>query len=125
MILNQKRCSRVKGRLAYNGKATRGWIIKEDKSSPTVLTESIKILSMVDAQEGRDVLSMDVPNAFIQTIMPPKEDGERIIMKIRGKLVDWLVEIEPTAYLFLVVIGYLFRHSSGDLWHAESKSIVV
>ena len=103
MILNQKRCGRVKGRLAYNGKQTHDWITKEEKSSPTVLTESIKLLSTVDAHEGRDVLSMDVPNAFIQTILPPKDDGERVIMKIRGKLVDWLVEIEPTAYLSLLV----------------------
>ena len=104
MILNQKGCGRVKGRLAYNGKATQDWITKQDKRSPTVLTESIKVSSEVDAHEGRDVLSMDVPNAFIQTILPPKADGERIIMKIRGKLVDWLIDIEPMAYLSLVVI---------------------
>ena len=47
---------------------------------------------------------MDVPNAFIQTLMPPKEDVERVILKIWGKLVDWLVEIDPTAYLSLVVV---------------------
>ena len=47
---------------------------------------------------------MDIPNAFIQTLIPPKEDGERVIMKIRGKLGDWLLEIDATAYLSLVVI---------------------
>ena len=83
---------------------TRNWISKEDKSSPTVLTESIKLLLAVDAQEDRDALSMDFPNAFIQTLMHPKDDGERVIMKIRGKLVDWLVKIDPTAYLSLVVV---------------------
>ena len=51
MILNQKRCGRIKGRLAYNGKATHDWISKEGKSSPTVLTKSIKLSSAVDAQE--------------------------------------------------------------------------
>ena len=30
--------------------------------------------------------------------MPPRDDGERIIMKVRGSLVDWLIAIEPTAY---------------------------
>ena len=78
--------------------------MKEYKSSPTVLTESIKLLSVVDAHEGHNVLSIDVPNAFIQTIMTPKVDGEHIIMKIRERLVDWVDEIEPTAYLSLVVI---------------------
>ena len=47
---------------------------------------------------------MDVRNDFIQNLMPPKEDGVRVIMKIRGKLVDWLVEIYPTAYISLVVV---------------------
>ena len=83
---------------------TRDWISKEDKSSHTVLTESIKLLLAVDAQENRDVLTMDVPNAFIKTLMPPKEDGEIVIMKTRGKLVDWLVKIDATAYLSLVVV---------------------
>ena len=104
MILSEKRSGRIKGRLAYNGKATREWITKEDKSSPTVLTESIKLTASVDAYEERDVASMDIPNAFIQTILPRKPDEERVIMKIRGKLVDWLLEIDPTEYACLVVI---------------------
>ena len=66
MILNQKGCGRVKGQLAYNGKAIRYWITKEDKSSPTILTESIKLAEAVASHEGQDVLPMDVPNAFIQ-----------------------------------------------------------
>ena len=71
----------LRGQLAYNGKATHDWISKEDKSSPTVPTQSIHLLSAVDNQEDRDVLSMDVPNAFIQTLMPHKDDGERVITK--------------------------------------------
>ena len=104
MILNQKRCGCVNGRLAYNGKATHDWIMKEDKSSSTVLTDSIKPLAVVDAHEGRDILSMDVPNEFMQTIILAKDDRERVIMKIGGKLVDWLVKIDPMAYLSLVVM---------------------
>lgn len=40
----------------------------------------------------------DVSNALIQTLMQPNLRGERVIMKIRGCLVDWLVYINPTAY---------------------------
>ena len=40
---------------------------------------------MIDAHEGRAVMSMDIPNAFIQTLMPEQEEGEdRVIMKITG-----------------------------------------
>jgi hypothetical protein len=41
-------------------------------------------------------MTNDLPNAFVQTPMP--QDGEKIIMKIRGQLVDLLREIAPEAY---------------------------
>ena len=47
---------------------------------------------------------MDVPNAFIQASIPKREKGDRIIMKIRGRLVNWLVEIAPITYRDHVVI---------------------
>ena len=94
----------MKGRLAFNGAPTRNWITSEDKSSPTVLNESLKLTCAVDAYENRDVMSMDVPNAYLHATLPQKEIGERVVMKIRGKLVDWLVEIDPLAYLDYVVI---------------------
>ena len=35
--------------------------------------------------------------------MPLPKDGERVIMKVRGRLVDWLVELDPTYYASKVV----------------------
>ena len=104
MLLTRKRSGSVKGRLAYNVKATRDWISKENTSSPTVGTDSIMMTCAVDSFERRDVMTSDVPNAFIQTDAPEKEIGERVIMKIRGKLVDWLVDLDPGKYENLVVI---------------------
>lgn len=78
MLLQRKGSGEVKGRCAYNGKPTRKWITKAEKSSPTVLTESIMLTVAIDAQENRDVMALDVSNAFIQTSMPPRDDGERI-----------------------------------------------
>ena len=51
MFLTLKKSGEVKGRLAYNGKPTRQWIGKEDKASPTALTESILLLAGLDAAE--------------------------------------------------------------------------
>ena len=67
MLLQRKRSGKVKGRCAYNGKPTRKWITKAEKSSPTVLMESIMLTVAIDAQDNCDVMSLDVPNAFIQT----------------------------------------------------------
>ena len=49
-------------------------------------------------------MTVDIPNAFIQTGMPPRKIGEQIIMKVRGVLVDWLVKINPLTYSPYVVI---------------------
>ena len=49
--------------------------------------------------EGLDVTNHDIPNAFIQAHVPESPDGERIVMKIWGILVDWLVELDRTVYL--------------------------
>ena len=104
MLLTRKKSGDVKGRLAYNGKRTRDWISKEDKSLPTVSNESIMIICAIDGYEKRNVITLDIPNAFIQTKTPKKEVGKRIMMKIRGRLVDWLVNMSPTAYKDYVVI---------------------
>jgi hypothetical protein len=42
-------------------------ISKEDASSPTVATESVLLTSVIAAEEGRDVATVDIPNVFIQT----------------------------------------------------------
>ena len=98
MLITRKKSGDVKSRLAYNGKPTRGWIKDEDKPLPTVLTESLFVTCAIDSHEERDVMIMDIPNAFIQASIPKREKGDRIVMKIRGRLVDWLVEISPETY---------------------------
>jgi hypothetical protein len=56
------------------------------------------LTAIVDAKEGRDVMSCDIPNAFIQTMLPKVEAGnERVIMKITGVLV-----ISSVTMFFLV-----------------------
>ena len=70
MFLTEKKSKEVKDRLVYNGNPTRNWITQEDKSSPTAHTESILLTAGVDAMEARDVMSSDIPNAFIQVHVP-------------------------------------------------------
>ena len=51
------------------------------------------ITGVVEAKQRRDAITLDIPNAFVQTDVPDK-DGEKIIIKIRGSLVDILLEID-------------------------------
>ena len=56
--------------------------------------EGIFLTAIIDAMEGRDVMSADIPNAFIQTPMPEAKVGEQVIMKSTGVL----VKIAPETY---------------------------
>jgi hypothetical protein len=104
MFLTEKRDGTIKGRMVYNGKPTREWLSKEDSASPTASLEGIMLTTVIDAKENRDIMTADVPNAFVQTPMPETKDGEaRIIMKITGVLVDLLVEMAPEIYGNFVV----------------------
>ena len=49
-------------------------------------------------------MTLDIPNAFIQTWISEKKKGDQIVMKIRGKLVEWLLELDPETYATHVVI---------------------
>jgi hypothetical protein len=96
MFLTEKRDKRMKGRMVYNGKPTREWLSREDAASPTAALESILITGVIEAKEERDVMTCDIPNAFIQVLQPkngPGEDG--VVMKITGVLVNMLVDINP------------------------------
>jgi hypothetical protein len=67
MFLKEKRDGSLKGRTVAGGNKQRDYISKEDASSPTVATEAVLLSCIIDAEEGRDVAVIDIPNAFIQT----------------------------------------------------------
>jgi hypothetical protein len=89
MFLGEKRDGTVEGRMVYNGKPTREWLSREDSASPTAALESIMLTAVIDAHEERDVMTCDIPNAFIQALMPKVKDGdERVMIKIAGMVVE-------------------------------------
>ena len=101
IFLVQKSDGRIKARTCANGSTQRSYIDKEEATSPTALTEAIIITAAIEADENRDVMTVDIPNAFVQTEMEDKE--ERIIMKIKGPLAEMLVRIEPEVYESYVI----------------------
>jgi hypothetical protein len=99
MFLTEKRDKSIKGRMFFNGKPTREWLSREDSASPMAALESIMLTALIDATERHDIMTCNIPNAFIQAGMPEVEPGdERVMMKISGVLVDMLVEINTQLY---------------------------
>ena len=96
-FLTEKRDNSIKVRHCANGKPQRIYKQQDDVSSPTVATESVLLTAGIEAKEGRDVMTIDVPNTFLQTSMDEvDEDGNQTIMRIRGALVDILCDIDPS-----------------------------
>jgi hypothetical protein len=69
IFVEQKKSGANKARLVINGSQQRDHITKEEASSPTAFTESVFLTSIVDPKEGRDVATVDIPNAFSQTVI--------------------------------------------------------
>jgi len=93
MFLKKKRCGKIKGRGCADGRKQRAYVTKEDSSSPTVSLEALMLSLIIDAKEGRDVATVDIPGAFMQTDME-----EKVYMRIDGVMADLLVKIDPDKY---------------------------
>ena len=93
MFLKQKRCGRVKGRGCADGRKQRVWTNKEDATSPTVSTEAVLLTSVIEAKERREVMTVDIPGAFMQG-----EQDETVHMKLEGPLAELLAKCDPTKY---------------------------
>ena len=76
MFLTEKQDKSIKGRMVYNGKPSREWHDKYDSAIPTASLEAILLTGTIDAYEGWDTLSLDIPNAFIQTHMPRDQGAD-------------------------------------------------
>jgi hypothetical protein len=85
--------------MVYNGKPTQERFLREDSTSPTTALESIMLTAIVDAKEGCNVMSANIPNAFIKAeLQNLGPDDKGVIMKITGVLVDLLVNMSPEVY---------------------------
>ena len=73
---------------------------KSTGSSPTVTTKGLVLTCGVDAFEGRKLAIVDVGTAFLHA-----DNDEEVLMKLRGKIVELLVQLEPTMYRKYVTVG--------------------
>jgi hypothetical protein len=96
MFIVKKRSGEYNAQVVAGGNKQRDYLSKEDSSSPTAATELVLLTSIVDAKEKRDVAIINIPNAFIQTVVEDKKD--QVIMRIQGVIVNMLVRVAPDVY---------------------------
>lgn len=94
MFLKQKRDGRIKGRGCADGRKQRADAVKGEASSPTISTEAVFLILTIAAKEGRNVMVMDIPGAFLQTELK----GEEVHVRFVGRMAELLVMIDPKLY---------------------------
>ena len=92
-VIKAKRCGRIKGRNVADGRPQRNYIPKEDSSSPTVGTESLFLSLVIDAFEGRHIVTADIAGAFLHAEM-----DDFVLVKLDGPMVSYLVRANPNKY---------------------------
>ncbi len=96
IFVKKKRSGEVKAKKVASGNKQRDFIDKKDASSPIVMQDSVVLTCMIDAKKSQDMATIDIPNAFIQTVVEDSKD--RVIIRIQGLMVDILEKIEPHVY---------------------------
>jgi hypothetical protein len=98
IFLTEKKAGRIKAMTCANGSTQREYTNRDKAASPTAIAESHIITAVIEGKQGCDVMTTDIPNAYMQTDVEEQEIGARTIMKIREQLVDMLVNIAPEEY---------------------------
>jgi hypothetical protein len=101
ILLVEMSNGRIKARTCANGSLQHNYIDKVEATSPTALKEAIMITAAIEADENRDIMTVYIPNAFVQTEIESRD--ERIIMKMKGPLATMLVSIEAEVYASYVI----------------------
>ena len=100
MFLEQKRNENIKGKGCADGRPQRLHKQKSETSFPTATIESIFITGLIDTQENRDMVIVDIPGAFLQTAA-----SDNTIIKLQGAIVKITLKINPSWRKFVVLVG--------------------
>ena len=107
---------KIQGRGCAGGRKQRDWISKEDTLLPTVSTEGIMLLFIIDAMKGWEVATKDIQGSFLQT----NNDKGDIHIKLKGVMVTLLEDIDPEEYKYFMYIG---KHGRKCMYSESKKAI--
>ena len=94
MFLKQKQSGKKKARGCVDGRPQREYISKDKCRSPTVSLYALMASCVMDAIDEREVITVDIPGAFLQGEWPQNEHPGYI--KFTGIMVDMMCEIDPS-----------------------------
>ena len=78
----------------------------DEVMSLTVSMEGTLLTTVIEVQEGQDIITCDIPNVLVQThVEEMDKNGSQTIMKMRGVCGDILCEIDPIYWVYMVTEG--------------------
>ena len=85
----------IKARMHALGSKQHTWEgYKKEYGAPlTLATDSVIVTSVIEANEKRDTTTLDLPGIYLHA-----ENNKHIIILLKGKLVELLVQIDPLLY---------------------------
>jgi hypothetical protein len=96
MFLKEKRDGRLKSRFCADGSKQGQYLDVSEWSSPTALTESVLVTSVIEAHEGRTVVTCDIDGAYLYADMP-----ERVFIELDEIMTDIMLKIWPELSLYV------------------------
>ena len=76
LFLTEKRDKTIKSQHCTNRSSQHAYMEHNEVTSPTVSTEGTLLTTVIKPQEGQDITTCNIPNAFVQTHVEEKDkDG--------------------------------------------------
>jgi hypothetical protein len=76
-----------------DGRKQRLYKSKDKTSSPTVSTKAVFLTSVIEAQERRKVMTINIPRAFMHV-----DINELIHVRLEGPMAKLLTRVDPDKY---------------------------
>jgi len=83
----------VKARSCANGSVQWEHVAKEEAASPTAALESVFVTAAIDAKENREVVTIDIPGAFLHAT-----NDDYVVMRMNGMLAELMANMDPKLY---------------------------
>lgn len=99
-MIKEKRNGNLKGRACADGRTQRGYIPKDESTSPTVSLDALLLSLMCDAYEERDVATADVAGAFLKALM-----DDFVLVKLIDHEVDIMCKVDSNYEQYVVQEG--------------------
>lgn len=128
MYLKEKSYGILKGQGCADGRPQRLYTTKTEASSPTTSLAGLIITCVIDAYEGRDVTTVDIPGAFLQTRMPANEKEVHVVLD--GQMAELLAKISPETYQKLCPPKtragiHLLQAKCSTIWNIEGCTPIL